>query len=309
MKGARGSAVGAIFLARVFLLLGVFPGNCSQLLAEPPARLELELNGAATSLTNRGADFPVFFKALRPNLQVPGWVVDVVISNASPAQLPEKIWIGFSDRSAGVGSILGAVESGDVGVLDVSGRRPAAGLAPGGTATLGSVSFGIGTGKPNWRGAVFTELEKPPPAGATNLVFTRVLDGFGLPESGVEIVEIGPAAPRTRPVGRGGWITLPNGGNVRGWVFRSTNTNQLSVFRAAPSGGEAVTEMVTVRMPVIAGDGAALTGQTLPGLLPRGWSPRSVRIVKAGEKSVSLVGLARSAERVAVVGWDEGSWE
>lgn len=307
MRGFKCPAVGACFLARVAFMLGVFIGNTSRLLAEPPSRLELNLNGTGTLLTNRSADLPVFFKALRPNLKVPGWVVDVVISNRSPTRLPERLWIGFSDRSAGVGSIPGSVTAGSVLLLDVGGHVPAAGSGASGTVNLGSVSFGIGAGRPNWQAAVFTVLDQSPPVGTTNLVFTRVLDGFGLPESGVEIVEIGPAVPRVRPVGRGGWITLPNGGDVRGWVFRSTN--HLSVFRAAPGLGEPVTEVTTVRMPEITGDGAALTPQTLPGLLPRGWSLRSARTVKAGEKSVSLIGLARSRERVVVSGWDEVSFE
>lgn len=288
-------------LVGVGLLLGFF-GAMSPLRAEPPASVLLPDGNVSQTLTNRGTALPVFFRALRPSTSPKGWVVDGVLSNASSAPLTGRVWLGLADRSAAAQEVVGSVAVGAVRLLEVTAKLPSEGLAPGATVALGRIQFGDGTGTPNWRAAIY-QLFTNPPAGPIGLAYTRVLDELGLPLDGGVVVEVGPVAPKTRAVGRGGWISLPRTADVTGWDFQASG--RITVFRAAPSGAAGEVGLVTVRLPQLEANGSTvLTPQTLPGLLPRGWSPVTVRDFAGGDLEVATGAGLAPGTAVVLSRWD-----
>lgn len=140
--------------------------------------------------------------------------------------------------------------------------------------------------------------------GSLTLALVRVLTGDGLPFEGAMVEELGPESPRTRTVGRGGWLSLESGAAIRGWRFHAPG--QEPVFRTASDlKPGAVTEIPTVRL-VLAEAGAFMRFplEALPAPLPRGWSPAVWVRSDAGPRPVELSEIIPVGREALWVQWD-----
>jgi pimeloyl-ACP methyl ester carboxylesterase len=281
----------------VLALAGLLP--CSE-----AGQKTFSLGGARLTLDEATAETGVFFTAMRFNRAANLWNVDVSLTNRSP-RLLQGPFVVLVESFAGTSGALqpdGIDEEGKA-FFDLSSTIASGQLTPGERSQARTLSLGLGTGAPQLVTRVFVRPATVPLA----LGITRTLNEVGQPLPDVEVVETGPQGPRTnRTDSVFGVLTLGQAAGPHTWRFTHPDylpvwrqhvltTNELSVIphprltkRSAASveltpiaGGvlsnHSGTIIIAYPPGAVSGPTTAtltpLTGQTLPGFLPPGWSP------------------------------------
>ena len=302
------------------------------------------LAGATVTLEDSTDKVAVFFSSMRFNRAANIWNVEVSLSNRTAQALSGPVVLLVDDFTGTTGALQpdGRDENAkpfyDLTSVTSEGR-----LVPATPSRTRTLSLGATNTAPRLTTRVFTLAAGTNRALALGL--TRTLDEVGQPLVGVQVIESGPTGTRTNrtdPVF--GVVTLgpASGSNV--WVFSAPGrlpvwrqqalaTNEVaiipnprlvprgsnSIVLTAIAGGTLSNENGTIRIAFAPGsvqqDSTAtltpLSGQTLPALLPLGWSPLqsfwvefAKEPVSAGTAQLTLFAALADGEKAALVRWD-----
>jgi len=259
------------------------------------------LGGQHVRLEEVSARAAVYFRSMRLNRALGAWNVEVTVTNASPEALagPFVLVVEGLTNTTGLLEADGDVPGGRY--IDLAPNIPTSTLRPGEGSQPRTLTLGRwGTGSPVVRARVYAR------AGLveSGVALVRSLGEAGQPLPGVTIEETGPLGQRmlaTDPAY--GLARIGQGAGDHVWKF--SRSGYLPVWRREPLGARVVqiisprlvprgTNTVTLT-PLTGGvvsnaaiqitfpPGAVnsnqtatltpLTGQTLPALLPAGWSP------------------------------------
>ncbi|MCW5557119.1 MAG: Ig-like domain-containing protein, partial [Verrucomicrobiae bacterium] len=306
------------------------------------------LNDVELRLAEVTPDTAVYFRSMRLNRALNVWNVEVTISNRSDRLLNGPLVL-LVDSHTGTPGAVGADGLDDSqppkAYYDLSAQAADGGLAPGESTGLRTLSLGrSGNAPPALATRVFAA--RIPVASA--LAVTRSLDEVGRPLPGVALTVTGPAGTAQQVSdGISGVASIGQGAGEHQVVFRAPG--HLPVWRrqalvssrtailpnprlplrdlhpvvVTPLGGSVISNATgSIRIEADAGGVAeaaeftlsALTGQTLPGFLPLGWSPlRAFWLESSRPLSAPLRAALRphgpigSGETAALVRWDEAS--
>lgn len=319
--------------------------NFFQVLENRAAEREFVLQGATLMLEER-SEAEVYFRSMRYNRAREAWNVEVSVTNSGadvwkgPLVLVVENFSGLT-RLEGVDGIDGTSPGHEF--FDLSNWMPKPEMTAGEatfprTLTLG----GVESERPELEVKVFS-------ASAPTLLgmgISRSLDETGRPLDGVVVEEAGPAGGTELLVqSDSGLVSLGQGGGRHFWKF--SKPGHLPVWRDAELVPGKVEEIVTPRLagrslhPVaisplnggrISGGGVEirfeagvfsgpsqsfltpLTAQTLPALLPMGWSPLQAFWLETelepsgpGQAEAKLWGPIQPEDTVLLVRWDEVS--
>jgi len=295
------------------------------------------------------AEAPVLFRAMRFNEATGQWNVELVVTNRSERTFGSTLFLlveGFANTTGPLttdGVTLDAPVRPFVRI-DESGL-----FLPGGSSRPRTIGLGFieGAGAPRLQLRVFAVPVGP----AYALGLTRSLNEAGQPLPQVQVTELGPLGDRvlsTDP--EYGVVTLGQSAGEHLWIFeregylpvwrretllrgavrlvpnpRLVRRNPVSVLVAA--GGNTVVQDATgdLRLSFVLpqpGQQARVTlttveAQTLPGLLPQGWSPLRAFWVESTNLAVATAFSIRPprpiapTDIVALAKWntDAASWE
>jgi len=293
------------------------------------------------------AEILVFYQGLRLNEATGDWNVDLVLTNTGPRELLYPVFVSIESitNSSGLTSSDGA-SAGNKPFVAVTVNEdgtgsifPVGGLSLARTIAMG---FQAGAGLPQLQTLIFAA-----PAGLPYaLALTRTLNGAGQPLSAVTVFEDGPAGSLELTSDPDyGVVTL---GSISGnYVWRFERDGHLPVWRTLPLLQGAVRQVPNPRLvertavsnSIPAGvastisnvtgqvflDVSAATfsqpatvtlqqvdGQSLPGLLPQGWSPVNAFWFESTSEPDQPVSARLSpgagvgvAETAALARWDD----
>jgi len=306
------------------------------------------LNEVELTLAEVTPDTAVYFRSMRLNRALNVWNVEVTLSNRSDRLLNGPLVL-LVDSHSGTPGPVGPDGLDDSqppkGYYDLSARAGDGVLAPGETTEPRTLTLGrSGNTPPALQTRVFAA--RVPLASA--LTVTRSLDEVGRPLPGVALTVTGPAGTAQQVSdGISGVASIGQGEGEHQVVFRAQGhlpvwrrqalvSNRTAILpnprlplrdlhpvTVTPLGGSGITNASgSIRIEADAGAVAAateltlsaLSGQTLPGFLPLGWSPLSAFWL---ESSRPLSGPLRAAlrpdgpigpgETAALVRWDEAA--
>ena len=262
---------------------------------------EFVLGGAHFELREVTRDVDVYFTSMRLNRALNQWNVEVTLSNRTaqplngPLVLVVDSFSGTSGPLAADGSSAGQSFY-DLGAQSAGGRLPAGGQTVPRTLALGFVAGG----SPQIVSRIFAGSPDAAPA----LGFVRSLDSLGQPLPGVSVEETGPEGAKEKTTEEQfGLVTL--GQSPGDYVWKFHREGLLPVWRRAVlrsnwveyvpyprlpvraagtdisplSGGMVTNHDISIQIPAgaVSQESPAyltpLDGQSLPGLLPLGWSP------------------------------------
>ena len=298
------------------------------------------VNGIATVLPEATAEAQIFYQAMRLNRASNIWNVEVVIRNNGSNDLrsPLVVYIPTFSGTTGLLQPDGMTEGKPF--YDLSQWVTNGTLAPGERSAPRNLSIGFSSGEtPVIEARVYGR------SAQFALALTHTLNGEGQPLGNVQVEETGPAGTRNLTSdARWGIITLGNGSGPHWWKFqkfgylpvwrseqlsvgsvslvhnprlilRSTNAWQVSSGQAGD-----ITNGVAIAFPTGSGSGDAtailtmLNGQTVPALLPMGWSPLqafslelSAPLSASANATVKLWDNLLELENAAVVRWNEAT--
>ena len=308
-----------------------------------------QLHGASLSLLDVSSDVDVFFSSMRFNRISNVWNFEVSLTNHSPRQLGGPIVLSIDSFTGTSGPLLAdGVDGGAKPFYDLSSTVPTGNLVPGTRSTTRTLTLGFTGSSPKLVTRVFVR----PPTLPAALAITRTLDEAGQPLPDVQVIESGPngvVTNRTDPVF--GVVTLGQAVGAHTWQFSAPGrlpvwrqmtltTNDVEIiadtrlalratnsFSLTPIAGGQITNgdsSIQIIFPpgsVLQPTTATLTGlsgQTLPGFLPVGWSPlQSVWLefdtepTQPGAASFILLDAVSNGETVALARWNPASvrWE
>ncbi len=304
--------------------------------------------GAATlTLQEVTGDVEVRYQSMRLNRALNVWNVEAILTNRSGRTLQGPFALSIESYTGTTGPLqTDGLDGGGKLFYDLSGVVLDGVLATGEKSLPRTLALGVGTGAPSLVTKVFAARDRAPVA----LALARTLNEAGQPLPETQVDEIGPVGSTnktTEPVF--GVATLGQGSGNYVWKF--SHADYLPVWRqeslslgevtvlanprltrrsanvvaVTPIGGgqlNAPSIRINVSPGAFAQNGTAtltpLTGQTLPALLPQGWSPMQAfwletSIEPALPVSASLLpwGQVNPGETVALVRWNETSlqWE
>jgi RHS repeat-associated protein len=306
------------------------------------------IGGQTVELAEVSATVEAYFGSMRLNQPANQWNFDLRLRNTAVAPLAGTVVVVVesSQNTSGALSPDGRTEDGKAW-FDVSSLLPAGGLATGQTSAARTLALGITSGSPALTVKVFAGAAVTGPA----LGFVRTLDAQGLPLPGVTVTEAGPEGDGVaKSDARFGVATIGQGAGLN--TFRFEAAGYLPVWRTltlaagsvrelpsprltpratnslplSPLGGVVsnVTGALQITVPAGALNAAAtatltpLTAQTLPALLPAGWSPLQgfwleLSAPTAGElpARLELWGTLAPDEPGALVHWNPATqlWE
>jgi hypothetical protein len=293
------------------LVRGSFAGLlCLVLLSHIPAvwAKYFPMQGREVWLQEVTGDVAVQFRALRYNRASGAWNLDLVLTNQTSRSWTGA-WVVLVKEYSGTTGPRNADdnltrETGQP-FYDLSAQVPGQTLAPGQNSSARTVVLGFLTNQaPRLDVQVFVT---PQADWQPSLVLVRTLDEIGFPLPGVSVTEQGPMETRSLVSDSvAGVVTLGQDSGEHLWVF--TASGRLPVWRKQVLASGMNNWIPNPRLPmrttnsvqlkpgnpaqIASGDGSIrliagpttvstaakatltpLTGQTLPGLLPSGWSP------------------------------------
>lgn len=300
-------------------------------------------NGTTLDLQEVTTQVDVYFTSMRLNRAVNQWNVDVSISNKVGQAISGPIVL-LVDSFTGTTGPLGADgTSSNAAYFDFSSQLLQGALPSGGKSGLRTIALGFTQGgSPK----LVTRIFAAAPLGSRALGFTRSLNEAGQPLPSVAIQETGPDGGTTNVTeGELGVVTIGNtpgnyvwkfslDGYLPAWRIATLQSNSVLVipyprltprsplaFAASPlAGGAATNGGVQVLLAGGAVSQSAvvqltlLDGQSLPLLLPQGWSPLQAFWLESNPEpvlplSASLApwGTIKASETAALVKFDSGT--
>ncbi len=304
-----------------------------------------QLHGVTVELVDVTAEVDVYYQSMRFNRAAGTWNVEVLLSNKSSQVFsgPLIYYVaGFANTS---GPLQPDGLDGAQPFYDLSATVPDGVLDPGELSQPFTLSLGVTSGSPGLTNRIYA---RGPPAPGAALAVTRTLNEAGQLLPSVSITESGPLGQTTRqsdPIF--GVVTLGQTAGAYVWRFsapdhlpvwrtqslttgavqivahprltrRSTNLFTLTPLTGGVLGNADNTVQVQFAQGTVVsgttGTLTPLTGQTLPALLPLGWSP-----LQAFWLEISPAPLAPAtavfnfaspitpADAVALVRWDEAN--
>src|SRR6266480_1028731 len=299
---------GAGFISRGFALsifLSLVP-LCGQLIAAEKA---FTLGGAVLTLEDVSADVEVRYRSMRLNRAQNVWNVEALLTNRSSRviQGPFVLLVDSFTGTSGPQQPDGTDDSAPAKAFyDFKASVADGTLSPGEVTAERALTLGVGTGAPG----LVTKIFAAPNRSGLTLGLVRSLNEVGQPLAGVQVEEAGPVGPTnliTDPVF--GVATGGQGSGIHTWKFsapgylpvwrqQNLSTGEVAILaspRLTRRGISAATITLLDGAQVRDFSGAVqinfaagavtqnttvtltpLTGQTLPVLLPLGWSPLQV---------------------------------
>jgi RHS repeat-associated protein len=286
--------------APIFLLVASIFGPLSA------AEKAFTLSGVNLTLEDVSSEVEVRYRSMRLNRAQNVWNVEALLTNKSSRviQGPFVLFVESFTGTTGPQQADGLDDSTPAKAFyDFSASVEDGALSPGEVTPERTLSLGVGTGAPS----LVTKIFAAPDRGGVALGLVRSLNEVGQPLTGVQVEETGPVGPtnfNTDSVF--GVATVGQGNGAHLWKFSAPG--YLPVWRQQnlSTGGVAIvasprltrrgTNPATITLldggQVRDADGAIqinfpagavtqnttatltpLTGQTLPALLPFGWSP------------------------------------
>ncbi len=320
------------------------------LAASGAAELEsFDLQSEEVMLKDVSDETETRFRSMRFNRALNVWNVEVRIVNTGTADLTGPFVVRFDDLINTTGPLQPDGLNHGLPFLDLSASVPGVVLSPGEMSQPLTLSLGRSTGSPSVRSKVFA---RGPPAKGLALAASRSLDGSGLPLPSVEVIEAGPAGVMTHRTDPGfGVLTLGQGDGRHVWKFsapgylpvwriRNLRSNEVVLLpnprlpaRAPVSmpvtplaGGTVSNETGSIVFQFPPGSMArrtdatltAISGQSLPALLPWGWSPLQAFWLELGAEPTMAVsgslrpwGAIQSGETATLARWNPDllQWE
>ena len=263
------------------------------------------LDGAAVRLEEATNEVAVLFQAMRFNRAAQVWNVEVALTNITTKAIPGPFVVlidGFSG-TPGPGPADGLDEH-QKPFYNLTATVPDGVLSPGERSGLRTLALGFQT---NASPHLVTRVFAGSSLTVEALGLTRSLNEMGQPMADVQVLETGPQGQRTiRTDSTTGVVTLGHGPGTHQWKF--TSADYLPVWRSQTlqnrevavlpnprltrrdpnsavvtpqAAGFIANRAGTIQVSFAAGAFAQnaavtltpLTGQTLPALLPLGWSP------------------------------------
>jgi RHS repeat-associated protein len=260
------------------------------------------LNGVSMTLQDVTSESAVYYTSMRLNRALNIWNVEATVSNKSAQTFTAPLVLVVDSAPGTAGLLQPDGFAGVSPVVDLSRKLTQNTLLPGQLSAPQTLSFGVSTGTPSLATRVFAL-----PALATNLAvgFVRTLDQVGQPLGSVSVEETGPAGQQTNQTDAAyGAATLGEGPGQYTWKFSApgflpvwrrqtldTNGVALIVYPRLTSRSTNAVALTPLEGVVISNATVAiafasgsvnsnqtatltpLTQQTLPALLPPGWSP------------------------------------
>ena len=308
------------------------------------AEHEFRFGDSTLILSEATGQVDVYFQAMRFNRAAGVWNVEATVSNKSPVVLQGPLILLVDQFAGTTGPVVPDgldTNSPPKGYYDLSGVVSGGGLMPGQRTSPRTLSLGFTNGAPVLQTRFF--VLGSPPGSARAL--TRSLDDVGQPLPGVTVTESGPQGPDTNSTDElFGVVTLGQGTGSHVWKFDAPGFlpvwRQLTLATGAVAmlpnprlssrsdqeftitqigGGQLTNRAGTVRIILSPGSFSqdttgrvtSLTGQTLPALLPQGWSPLQAFWLELGREPVAggaghlaPWGALDAGERAAVVRWN-----
>lgn len=263
---------------------------------------EFTIAGVPLLLEEVTTNSAVYFTSMRLNRAANVWNVEVSISNRSSGPLNGPLVL-LVNSATGISGVQGSDGSAaGKPFFDMSGQLDGGGLDSGETSAKRTLTLGRGTGTP-----IVTTRVYALPAPDLNLAaaLVRTLDSAGQPLGEVTIEESGPGGSEQRR-SDGSYGVAALGGDPGEYFWRFSRADYFPVWRQkslgtgnvdrvvyprltpkstntvsiTPLGGGSISNSaVVLTFPAGAVTANAtvsvtpLTGQTLPALLPYGWSP------------------------------------
>ncbi|MEO6036394.1 MAG: Ig-like domain-containing protein, partial [Verrucomicrobiota bacterium] len=304
------------------------------------------LSGAPLVLEDSSTNVDVFFTSMRFNRALNVWNVEVNLRNHSTQSLGGPVLVTIESFSGTTGPLQ--VDGAAQGIpaspfYNLSSLIGDNDLAPGEVSTKRTLSLGFQSGSsPKLTTKIYSAGN--PTASALGLVAT--LDAFGQPLPDVEIAVAGPGGQRTNRTDRAyGVTTVGNGAGANQMLFRRADylpvwrqqifrTNEVAIVpfprltkrnsNSQPVTPIAGTQMSNAAVQISIPPGAVsvdalavltpLTPQTLPALLPAGWSPLQAFWLELNVANAislgaqfQLWGALNNGETAALVQWNPAS--
>jgi RHS repeat-associated protein len=326
--------------APIFLLVASIFGQLSA------AEKAFTLSGANLTLEDVSSEVEVRYRSMRLNRAQNVWNVEVTLTNKG-SRVFRGPFVLLIDSFAGTTGPL-QTEGVDDSTpakrfYDLSNWVPDGTLASGTNSLPRTLSLGVTNGSPTLTTKVYAKV-----ASGYALGLTRSLNDVGQPLAGVQVVETGPQTIATHQTDETlGLVTLGQTNGQHVWKFSAPD--HLPVWRTAALGGIDVTVLPNPRLTrrssqsavvtpvqggqvanadgsvqitflpgVLAQNGTAvltpLTAQTLPALLPPGWSPLQAFWLELTQEPASPVtaslrpwGPLNAGDTVALARWDAGA--
>src|SRR5688572_994732 len=260
------------------------------------------VDGIPLSFEDISASVDVYYRSMRLNRALNEWNVETLVSNKTTQAITGRL-LFLVESSAGISGVLqpDGIDNGQP-FIDLSSRLNDNLLAPSSLSRSVTLRLGYTTGGvPRLVSRIFLGAS---PA-ASSLGLTRSLDDVGHPLASVQVSESGPGGTVVRQTDPSlGIVTLGQGTGDYVWQFsapgylpvwrrQSLRGNAVTLIpnprlvprrnpvTVMPVGGVVSNALDTIRLTFGAGSFSQptpvtltpLTAQTLPGLLPLGWSP------------------------------------
>jgi RHS repeat-associated protein len=337
-----------LFRSSLKFWLAVSLSSLGLLGLSPPARgaeQVVVLNGVSMTLQDVTSESAVYYTSMRLNRALNIWNVEATVSNKSVQTFTAPLVLVVDSAPGTSGLLQPGGFAGVSPVVDLSRKLTQNTLLPGQISAPQTLSFGVSTGTPSLATRVFAL-----PALATNLAvgFVRTLDQAGQPLGSVAVEETGPAGQQTNQTDAAyGAATLGEGPGQYTWKFgapgflpvwrrQTLDTNGVALIvyprlTSRSTNAVAVTPLegvvisnATVAIAFASGSVNSnqtatltpLTQQTLPALLPPGWSPlQAFWLEMPGPASsppnatLQLWGPLNQGETGALVVWNSQAFE
>lgn len=303
------------------------------------------LNGSAVTLDEVTAETLVAYQSTRFVRLANAWNIDVCLNNTGTRVLPGPMVVVVESYSATTGPIQpdGYYPSTPPrAYYDLSAQLAGGQLWPGEKTAIRTLTLGYTNGSPELVTRVYARLSALPPG----LAQTRSLNEYGQPLPGVNVFENGPLGVSNRVTDSVlGLITLGQGNGAHTWQFsrnghtpvwrrQTLNAGDAALVptpRLTPRAAAVPVPLVgaevsngTVRVTFAPGAVAQstlvhltpLTAQTLPAVLPPGWSPLQAFWLEADhELGAALPATAllwddlRLGETAVLARWNSGAFQ
>lgn len=310
------------------------------------------LGGTNAVLQDASSEVDVYYSAMRFNRAQNAWNVDVTLSNKSALVLHGPVLLlvdSYGGGTTGPRQPDGWDDSVPaLGWYDFSGALTFSVFSPGDRSSARTLTLGYTNGTPRMTARAFVQSK----TSIGGLALSRSLNEVGQPLGGVTVVEAGPAGLKTNLTDATyGVVTLGQGAGLHSWLF--STPGYLPAWRNWTLGADSVALVPTPRLVQRSTNGVALTpldggqitnasgslqiafppaafaqtvtawltpltAQTLPALLPQGWSPLQAFALDLGSEPglagtvlMQLWGPVAAGESAAWVRWNPGNlqWE
>jgi RHS repeat-associated protein len=332
-----------------FLVVGLVTFVWMAFVTPDSARAEdrvFTLQGTNVVLQEVSASTEVYFQSMRLNRALNEWAFELKVRNTAVATLVGPVVVVFESVTNATGPLApDGIDTAGKPWFDLSAKLPVPGLATGLESGLRTLALGVAAGTPKLGVRVFASAA----VSGVALALANAVDDIGHPLAGVQIAETGPeGSGNVVTDSESGSATVGRGAGTNLFVFSASD--YLPVWRKTVLANGSVLVVPTPRLtprdtnsfqyssaPTVfsnrlgtmriiataaafagAGQGrlTTLTPQTLPAMLPAGWSPlQAFWLELTREPVLPLTGklflsdILRLDETAALVRWDSGTVE